>query len=97
MKIVFMGTPDYSASILENLISSGNDVVGVFTKPDKPHGRNKKILSPPVKQIALEHNIPLFQPITFKNNEALINSLIQLDAEIGICLLYTSPSPRDRG
>ena len=88
MKIVFMGTPNYSASILENLISSGNDVVGVFTKPDKPHGRNKKILSPPVKQIALEHNIPLFQPITFKNNEALINSLIQLDAEIGIVVAY---------
>ncbi|MBA12566.1 MAG: methionyl-tRNA formyltransferase [SAR202 cluster bacterium] len=88
MKIVFMGTPDYSASILENLISSDNDVVGVLTKPDKPHGRNKKILSTPVKQIALDHNIPLFQPRTFKNNEPLINSLIQLDAEIGIVVAY---------
>ena len=88
MKIVFMGTPIYAASILEDLISSKHDIVGILTKPDSPHGRSKKLISSPVKQVALNHNIPLFQPATLKNNDEITNALKTLDAEVGVVVAY---------
>ena len=62
LRIVFMGTPDYGVPSLEALIQAGYDVVGVFCQPDKPSGRGKKIAFCPVKQCALAHGIPVFQP-----------------------------------
>ena len=88
MKIVFMGTPIYSASILENLISSSHDVVGILTKPDTSRGRSGKLVPSPVKQLALEHKIPLFQPSTLKNNTEIVTNINQLNAEIGIVVAY---------
>ena len=68
MKIVFMGTPDFSVPVLETIIKEGYEVVGVVTQPDRPVGR-KRILTPtPVKQKALEHNIPVFQPEKIKED-----------------------------
>lgn len=62
MKVVFMGTPDFSVPSLQALIAHGYDVVGVFTQPDRPKGRGGKVQMSPVKELALKHNIPVFQP-----------------------------------
>lgn len=62
MRVVFMGTPDFSVPSLQALIDHGYDVVGVFTQPDRPKGRGGKVQMSPVKELALKHNIPVFQP-----------------------------------
>lgn len=61
-RIVFMGTPEFSATILQGLIDSGYNVIGLVSQPDRPVGRKKVIMPTPTKQIALNHNIPVFQP-----------------------------------
>ena len=70
MRIVFMGTPDFAVSSLERLIAEGHDVVGVFTQPDKPKGRKHILTAPPVKECALLHHIPVYQPESLKHGEA---------------------------
>ena len=81
MRMVFMGTPDFAVNSLERLIADGHDIVGVFTQPDKPQGRKMKLTPPPVKQLALTHNIPVFQPDTFKN-ESQLALLQELNPEV---------------
>lgn len=70
MRIVFMGTPDFAVPCLLRLLSDGEEVVGVFTQPDKPKGRGYALAPPPVKTAALEHEIPVFQPNTLRDGEA---------------------------
>ena len=62
MKIVFMGTPDFAVASLDAICASGHKVVGVVTVPDRPTGRGLKVTASPVKQYALQHNLPLLQP-----------------------------------
>ncbi len=62
MRIVFMGTPEYGVPSLKAILSAGHEVIGVFTQPDKPKGRGNKVEFSPVKQCAVEHGIPVFQP-----------------------------------
>lgn len=69
MKVLFMGTPDFAAESLKSLIENGYDVAGVVTNPDKPKGRGHKMMFSPVKELALRHDIPVFQPVTLKNGE----------------------------
>ena len=71
MRVVFMGTPDFAAASLNELLTQGFDVVGVFTQPDKPKGRGMETGFSPVKEIALEHNIPVFQPLKMRDGTAL--------------------------
>ena len=61
-EIVFMGTPDFAASTLEALIEREKNVLAVVTQPDRQKGRGRKFVSPPVKQLAMEHNIKVLQP-----------------------------------
>lgn len=68
MRIVFMGTPDFSVPVLEALISSQHEVVGVFTQPDKPKGRGGKVQMTPVKECALKNGIPVFQPLKIRRD-----------------------------
>ena len=70
MKIVFMGTPDYATKTLEYLINSNHTVAAVFAQPDKPVGRKQVLTPPPVKVLAQDNNIPVFQPNTLKDGEA---------------------------
>jgi methionyl-tRNA formyltransferase len=70
-KIVFMGTPDFSVPILQQLIKDGYDVIGVVTQPDRPVGRKKVLTPPPVKVEALKHSIPVFQPEKIRQEEEL--------------------------
>ncbi|MBR0084978.1 MAG: methionyl-tRNA formyltransferase [Lachnospiraceae bacterium] len=62
MRILFMGTPDFSVPVLTGMIEEGYDVVGVVTQPDKPKGRGKGLSMPPVKEVAIAHDIPVYQP-----------------------------------
>lgn len=71
MKIVFMGTPDFAAGALEALIQAGHEITAVVTQPDKAKGRSKELQFPPVKECALRHNIPVFQPVKIKTPEAI--------------------------
>ena len=70
LKLVFMGTPDFSAVILEQVLAwSGGEVLAVYTQPDRPAGRGKKLQASPVKELALRHGIEVRQPLNFKNPE----------------------------
>ena len=71
MRIVFMGTPDFAAASLKKLIEEDFDVVGVFTQPDKPKGRGMELTASPVKQLAQEAGIPVFQPEKMRDGTAL--------------------------
>ena len=71
MKIVFMGTPEFAESSLAALLSSRHQVIGVFTQPDKPKGRGYKLVPPPVKELAMAHSIPVYQPQKMRDGEAL--------------------------
>ena len=72
MRIVFMGTPDFAVPSLENLIQAGHCVCGVFCQPDKPVGRHQnKLQPPPIKQAAMLHQIPVFQPVKLRDGTAL--------------------------
>lgn len=69
MRVIFMGTPDFSVPILEALVEEGHQVVGVVTQPDKPKGRGKAILMTPVKEKALEYQLPVYQPKKVRDPE----------------------------
>ncbi len=68
MRIAFMGTPEFAVPSLRALVESGYDVVGVFTQPDKPKGRGNKLTPSPVKEYALAHQIPVFQPVRIRKD-----------------------------
>lgn len=89
-----MGTPDFSVPCLEALIKSDNEVVGVFTQPDKPKGRGYEMTPPPVKVCALENDISVFQPVSMRNGEALeiINSL---NADLIIVVAFGKILPKE--
>ena len=71
MRIVFMGTPDFAAASLQKLIEEKFEIVGVFTQPDKPKGRGMEMSVSPVKELALRHNLPVFQPEKMRDGTAL--------------------------
>lgn len=87
MKVVYMGTPDFAVGALENIIEAGHEVVLVVTQPDKPKGRGKELQAPPVKQCALKHNIPVFQPVKIKTPEA-IAQLKEYEADIYVVAAF---------
>lgn len=94
MRIVFMGTPDYSAVTLKALIAAGHSVVGVFAQPDKPVGRKQVLTPPPVKTVALENGIPVFQPKTLRDGSALA-TLRELEPEIIAVVAYGKIIPQE--
>ena len=87
MKIIFMGTPEYSVPTLKALLGSEHEVIGVYTKPDKPKGRGKKMEITPVKAVALENGLPIFQPETFKDEGAIAEFCAQ-PADIAVVIAY---------
>ena len=93
MRIVFMGTPDFAVSSLQALIDAGHDVCAVYTQPDKPQGRKQILTAPPVKTLALEHDIPVFQPNTLKNEDEQAR-LRELAPEVIIVVAYGKLLPK---
>ncbi|MGZ3776672.1 MAG: methionyl-tRNA formyltransferase, partial [Mucilaginibacter sp.] len=87
MRIVFMGTPEFAVASLDELISSGVEVVGVVTAPDKPAGRGQKISESAVKQYAIAHGLTVLQPEKLKN-EQFLKELKALGAELQVVVAF---------
>ena len=87
MKIIFMGTPDFAAGALEALIGAGHEIILAVTQPDKPKGRSKELVPPPVKVCAQENGIPVFQPSRIKTPEA-VEELKKYPADIFVVAAF---------
>ena len=87
MKIVFMGTPKAAVPSLERMLNDGHEVVAVYTQPDRPSGRGKKIVFSPVKEFAMQHGLPVFQPVKIKTPEALAE-FTSHDADVSVVVAY---------
>jgi len=87
MRVVFAGTPDFSVPVLQVLLDSGHDVVGVYSQPDRPAGRGRKLRPGPVKQLAMQHDIPVFQPPDFKDSEEQ-SVLVALESDLMVVVAY---------
>ena len=94
MRIVFMGTPDFAAASLRKLIDEKYDIVGVFTQPDKPRNRGLKLSFSPVKQLALDNGIPVFQPEKMRDGTAL-EAVRSLSPDILVVVAYGRILPDD--
>ncbi len=87
MRVVFMGTPDIAATCLKKVLEEGFDVVGVYTQPDRPKGRGMKMVYSPVKEVALEKGIPVFQPENFRDDET-VQTLADLQPDVVAVVAY---------
>ena len=87
MRVVFMGTPDIAATCLTKILNDGFEVVGVYTQPDRPKGRGMKMVASPVKEVALAHNLPVFQPENFREEET-VQQLSSLKPDICAVVAY---------
>lgn len=87
LNVIFAGTPDFAARHLQALIDSEHNVIGVYSQPDRPAGRGKKLQSSPVKSLALEHDIPVYQPKSLRD-EAAQQELASLNADIMVVVAY---------
>lgn len=94
MKIIFMGTPDFSVGTLEALIEAGHEVVLAVTQPDKPKGRGKEVQFPSVKEAALAHGIPVFQPKRVRNPEC-IEELKKYQADVMVVIAFGQILPKE--
>lgn len=93
MRVVFMGTPDFSVPTLEKIIEAGHEVIGVVTQPDKAKGRGKKVLFPPVKEKALEHNLPVYQPKRARDPE-FIGQMRDLNPDVMVVVAFGQILPK---
>ena len=87
MRVVFMGTPDIAATCLKKIIADGFEVVGVYTQPDRPKGRGMKMVFPPVKEVAIANNLPVFQPKNFREDET-VEQLKALQPDVVAVVAY---------
>lgn len=94
MNIIFMGTPDFAVPSLEKLIENYN-VTAVFTQPDRPKGRGKKIATSPIKDVALKYNIPVYQPEKIRNNSESIEAIKSLKPDFIIVVAFGQILPKE--
>lgn len=93
MRVVFMGTPDFSVPTLECVIEAGHEVVGVVTQPDKAKGRGKKVVYPPVKEKALEHGLTVYQPKRAREPE-FIEQMRALNPDVMVVVAFGQILPK---
>lgn len=93
IRTVFMGTPDFALATFEGLIEAGLDLVGVYTQPDRPKGRGRKMAAPPVKELALQHGIPVFQPRRLRD-EQTVAELTTLKPDLIVVVAYGQILPQ---
>ena len=94
MKIVFMGTPDFAAGILDAIVKAGYDVVGVVTQPDKPKGRRKEPVACPVKEVALREGLRVYQPQRVRNPEA-VSEIESMGADLIVVAAFGQIIPKE--
>ena len=93
VRTVFMGTPEFAVASLEGLLATGFNVVGVYTQPDRPKGRGNQLTPPSVKEVALRHGLPVFQPLKLRAPEA-VEELRALAPELIIVVAYGQILPK---
>ena len=94
MRIIFMGTPDFSVGTLEALVEAGHEVVLAVTQPDKPKGRGKEMQFTPVKECALRHGIPVFQPKKVRDPEC-VEELKKYQADVCVVIAFGQILPKE--
>ncbi len=94
MKIIFMGTPDFSTGVLERIIEAGHEVTAVVTQPDKPKGRGHEMQFPPVKEIALKHHLQVLQPKKIRDPE-VIAQLKEIPADLCVVVAFGQIIPKE--
>ncbi len=93
LRTVFMGTPDFALQTLQGLIDAGCNMVGVYTQPDRPKGRGKQLAAPPVKELALQYDIPVYQPSKLRQPEA-VAELEALAPDLIVVVAYGQILPK---
>ena len=95
MNIIFMGTPDFAAESLKEVIKSEYNVQAVVTNPDSPKGRGKKMIATPVKEVAIKNNLPVYQPLKVKENFEFIDMLKNLNPDVICVVAYGKILPKE--
>jgi len=95
INVLFMGTPDFAKESLEAVVNSGYNVIGVVTNPDKPKGRGMKMIPSPVKEFAIEKNIPVYQPLKVRNNTEFIEEMKALNPDVICVVAYGKILPQE--
>lgn len=93
MKIVFMGTPEIATGCLQKIIDENHEVIGVVTQPDKPVGRGKKMGMPPVKELAIKYDIPVYQPVKARE-ESFVEVLRELNPDVIVVVAFGQILPK---
>ncbi len=93
MRVVFMGTPDFAVPTLEAIIKEGHEVVAVYTQPDKAKGRGKAMAFPPVKEVALEHDLPVYQPVKIRE-ESWVDGLSKMAPDVIVVVAFGQILPK---
>jgi methionyl-tRNA formyltransferase len=93
MKIIFMGTPDFSVPTLEALIHSEHEIVACYTQPDKAKGRGNKMQMTPVKEVCLAYHIPVYQPLRIRNKEE-VETFLAIEADVAVVIAYGQILPK---
>src|SRR5256714_9444295 len=94
MRIVFMGTPESAVPSLRRLVEDGHEIISVWTQPDKPAGRGKKVHESPIKQFALQNNLTVHQPTKIKNDEAK-QLIASHNADVAVVVAYGKILPAE--
>lgn len=95
LNILFMGTPDFAKESLEELYNSGYNILGVVTNVDKPQGRGMKLIPSPVKEFAIEKDIPIYQPEKVRKNAEFINKIKELNPDVICVVAYGKILPKE--
>ena len=95
MNILFMGTPDFAKESLKKIYEAGHNIIAVVTNPDRPKGRGMKMLASPVKEYAIEKNIPVYQPEKVRNNQEIIEKIKELNPEVICVVAYGKILPKE--
>lgn len=93
MKVIFMGTPDFSTGVLESIIAAGHEVTAVVTQPDKPKGRGHEMQFTPVKETALKYDLPVLQPAKIRDPE-VVEQLREIPADICVVVAFGQIIPK---
>ena len=95
LNILYMGTPDFAKVSLEAVYNAGYNIIGVVTNPDKPKGRGMKMIPSPVKEFAIEKDIPIYQPLKVKNNTEFIEKIKSLNPDVICVVAYGKILPKE--
>lgn len=95
MKAVFMGTPDFAVPTLQKMVDMGIEITAVVTQPDKAKGRGKKVIYSPVKECALAHDLPVYQPVRIKKDPEFIQTLRDMAPDVIVVVAFGQILPKE--